>query len=41
MIEVEVEADDWTAALPDVEAVVERAAVGGAGRRSRATSSSC
>ena len=26
MIEVEIETDDWTAALPDVEAIVERAA---------------
>lgn len=26
MIEIEIESDDWTAALPDAEAVVERAA---------------
>lgn len=26
MIEVEIESDDWTAALPDAEAIVERAA---------------
>lgn len=31
MIEVEVEADDWTAAVDDVEAVVERAAVAALG----------
>lgn len=32
MIEIEVEADDWTAALPEVEAVVERAATAALGR---------
>lgn len=32
MIEIEVEADDWTAALPQVEAVVERAATAALGR---------
>ncbi|WP_312686780.1 rRNA maturation RNase YbeY [Brevundimonas nasdae] len=32
MIEIEVETDDWTAALPEVEAVVERAATAALGR---------
>jgi probable rRNA maturation factor len=32
MIEIEVEADDWAAALPEVEAVVERAATAALGR---------
>lgn len=32
MIEIEVEADDWAAALPDVEAVVEQAATAALGR---------
>lgn len=32
MIEIEVEADDWTAAMPDVEAVVEQAATAALGR---------
>jgi len=32
MIEIEVEADDWTGALPDVEAVVGRAAQAALGR---------
>lgn len=32
MIEIEVEADDWTVALPEVEAVVERAATAALGR---------
>ena len=32
MIEIEVEADDWTVALPDAEAVVERAANAALGR---------
>jgi len=31
MIDIEVEADDWPAALPDVEAVVERAALAAMG----------
>ncbi|WP_312570497.1 rRNA maturation RNase YbeY [Brevundimonas sp.] len=31
MIEIEVEADDWSAALPEVEAVVERAATAALG----------
>ena len=31
MIEVEIEADDWTEALPDAEAVVERAATAALG----------
>lgn len=31
MIEVEIEADDWTAALPDAEAIVERAATAALG----------
>lgn len=31
MIDIEVEADDWSAALPDVEAVVERAALAAMG----------
>lgn len=33
MIEVEIEADDWTDAIDDVEAVVERAAVAARGDR--------
>lgn len=32
MIEIEVEADDWSAALPEVEVVVERAATAALGR---------
>jgi probable rRNA maturation factor len=31
VIEVEIEADDWTAALPDAEAIVERAATAALG----------
>ncbi len=34
MIEVEIEADDWTAALPDAEAIVERAATAALGETS-------
>jgi probable rRNA maturation factor len=34
VIEVEIEADDWTAALPDAEAIVERAATAALGETS-------